>query len=107
MTAASDGLLENDLLTWLQSWYAAHCDGDWEHGNGIRINTLDNPGWFVRINLEGTELEGRPFKDYQQEVSEDDWLMCRVRGITFEGAGGPGNLGDILRRLRVWAGGEA
>jgi hypothetical protein len=27
-----------DLLGELQAWYLAHCDGDWEHSNGISIN---------------------------------------------------------------------
>ncbi|MGL4464545.1 MAG: Imm53 family immunity protein [Planctomycetia bacterium] len=26
-----------DTLARLQDWYAAQCDGDWEHQQGIRI----------------------------------------------------------------------
>jgi hypothetical protein len=33
-----------DLLEWLMRWYAAHCDGEWEHTYGVVIDTLDNPG---------------------------------------------------------------
>lgn len=40
------------MLKWLENWYSSNCDGDWEHGYGIRIETLDNPVWAVRINLE-------------------------------------------------------
>ncbi|MGW1432997.1 Imm53 family immunity protein [Streptomyces sp. NPDC002431] len=44
-------------MDWLQGWYSAQCDEDWEHEWGVRINTLDNPGWSVRIDLEDTDLE--------------------------------------------------
>jgi hypothetical protein len=43
----------------LQEWYAAMSDGDWEHELGISIETIDNPGWVVSIDLEGTPLEGQ------------------------------------------------
>jgi len=36
--------MNDDLLKWLQDWYAARCYGDWEHEFGINIRTLDNPG---------------------------------------------------------------
>jgi Immunity protein 53 len=38
--------LEIGLLTQLQSWYVAQCNGDWEHTCGISIETVDNPGWY-------------------------------------------------------------
>lgn len=38
-----------------QRWYEVHCDGDWEHEEGVLIATLDNPGWQVRISLRDTE----------------------------------------------------
>ncbi|WDZ59746.1 Imm53 family immunity protein [Paenibacillus polymyxa] len=46
-----------DILTWLQEWYYLHCDEDWEHEERIKITTLDNPGWHIKINLKETELE--------------------------------------------------
>jgi Immunity protein 53 len=59
-------------LTWLQAWYAARCDGDWEHGYGVAIQTLDNPGWSLRINLEGTMLEGRSLDGREVHRSQHD-----------------------------------
>lgn len=38
----------------IQSWFAERCNGEWEHEFGITIETLDNPGWRVRIDLAGT-----------------------------------------------------
>ena len=34
----------------LQHWYESQCDGDWEHEFGVKIGTLDNPGWMVDIS---------------------------------------------------------
>lgn len=31
-----------DVWTWLQMWYVAQCDDEWEHAYGIKIETLDN-----------------------------------------------------------------
>ncbi len=45
----------------LQAWYLAQCDGEWEHGFGPTISTLDNPGWSVKVDLKGTELFEKPF----------------------------------------------
>jgi hypothetical protein len=36
--------ISTELLSWLSFWFYQHCDGDWEHENQIKIQTLDNPG---------------------------------------------------------------
>jgi hypothetical protein len=90
-------------LEWIQNWFAAQCDGDWEHRLGVTIESLDNPGWKVVVGLEGTVLEGVPFAPVKVERSEHDWLTCRVRDKQFEGFGGPGNLAEILDVLRSWS----
>lgn len=38
----------------LQEWFAKHCNGEREHMSGVRIETTDNPGWWIKIELEGT-----------------------------------------------------
>ena len=38
----------------LSDWYESNCNDDWEHGYGVKIETLDNPGWLVQIDLFGT-----------------------------------------------------
>jgi|SRR6185437_6124886 immunity protein 53 of polymorphic toxin system len=105
-----------DDLKWLQHWFLAHCDGEWEHGSGITIETLDNPGWHVTINLDFTELQSAPFEPIVREATEADWIHCRVierkagpvpygepNFRRFEGAGGPLNLPEILATFRAWA----
>jgi len=59
-----------NTVTGLQSWYQGNCDGDWEHQFGIQIETLDNPGWLVKINLEGTLQEGVDFPAVKIDRSE-------------------------------------
>ncbi|MEJ7813409.1 MAG: Imm53 family immunity protein [Gemmatimonadaceae bacterium] len=95
--------MSNELAR-LQAWYLAHCDGGWEHDAGIRISTLDNPGWRVSIPLDGTYLEGRAFVPVGDLAPERRWMRCRVEGGRFEGAGGPVMLEEILRTFREWAG---
>jgi Immunity protein 53 len=51
----------NELIIWLQKWYQSQCNGDWEHSYGITIQTLDNPGWSLFVNLDGTMMEERSF----------------------------------------------
>src|ERR1700722_3691288 len=82
---------ENDFL-WLLKWYQNHCNGDWEHGSGIHIGTLDNPGWSITINLENTALEDKKFQEIEIERSENNWLFCFIKNNKFEGRCGTINL---------------
>jgi Immunity protein 53 len=84
------------LIEQIQAWYAAQCDGDWEHQYGISIETLDNPGWCVTVDLFGTSLENGSFQTYQEDKSEEDWVVCEISGNKFVGRGDPGKLQTIL-----------
>ena len=74
-------------LSELQDWYAAHCDGEWEHRCGVRIETLDNPGWQITIDLTGTELEGFALPRTRREDGDHDWLEYEVTNGKFVAAG--------------------
>lgn len=52
----------NDDILWLLKFYHDQCDGDWEHGNGVQIGTIDNPGWYLKIELSETNLENIEFE---------------------------------------------
>jgi hypothetical protein len=93
-----------DALTWLQGWYAAHTNGDWEHEYGIEISTLDNPGWRVAIDLDDTDLEARDFERKDLHRSEHDWLVIWVDDRKWQLACGPLNLAEGLDAFRAWAG---
>jgi hypothetical protein len=89
-------------LSWLQAWYAMQCDGDWEHGYGISITTLDNPGWHVSIELAGTAAASLTLEASETNRSEHDWTVIRRDGDTFDAACGPLNLGEVLHAFRLW-----
>ncbi|MEQ8767887.1 MAG: immunity 53 family protein [Planctomycetota bacterium] len=87
----------------LQAWYRRQCDGEWEHQQGVTIDTLDNPGWSVSIDLKGTPHETEPFEAVSVRRSDEDWLDLRVEQGVFRGFGGPGNLEEILASFLSWA----
>jgi hypothetical protein len=88
----------------LAQWYQSNCDGDWEHGYGIKIDTLDNPGWRVNIDVRDTPLEDQPFDAFESQYSHDrDWLRCWKEDRTFKIACGPARLEDGLKVFLDWA----
>jgi len=91
-------------LARLQSWYVAQCNGDWEHQYGIKIETTDNPGWFVEIDLENTPIAERTF-DPIERISESDhnWYSCRVEGGHFMAYCGPLLLDDVISIFLDWS----
>ncbi|MGE7414659.1 immunity 53 family protein [Methylobacterium tarhaniae] len=103
--------MTDDNLSWLSRWYLAQCDGDWEHSHGVTIGTLDNPGWWLRIDLSGTPMEGRAFARVEHgEPSSDldewqltgSWWVAQVKGGTFEVACGPLDLVTAVGVFRRW-----
>lgn len=94
---------QDSILDWLMRWYEGQCDGDWEHVYGIAIDTLDNPGWSLRIDLNGTQLDGQIFERRTHKYEEEaDWWSCWTEDNQFHGAGGPQQLGPMLRVFRDW-----
>jgi hypothetical protein len=95
--------MEQENFLWLQKWYQAHCDGDWEHSNGILLATIDNPGWSLTIDLQDTELENKKFQEISLERSDSEWVFCAIKDGKFEGRCGTGNLPEVLNYFRIWA----
>lgn len=91
-----------NALKWLQDWYIQNCDGDWEHCYGVKIGTLDNPGWYVDIDLIDTSLEGEEFNKVVLQRSADDWIYCHIVDGVFKGHGGSLNLEEIIDIFRAW-----
>lgn len=73
------------VLDWLQGWYAARCNDDWEHEWGVKIATLDNPGWTVTIDLEETDLEEHTCPRQDVNRSTHDWVWVWTSEKTFHG----------------------
>ena len=92
-----------DALSALQDWYAKHANGDWEHQYGVSIDTIDNPGWILKIDLTETDLAAKPFQRVNREGSESDWVRCWVDNGTFHAAGGPNNLTEMIETFLAFA----
>ncbi|MCK0473240.1 immunity 53 family protein [Halalkalibacter sp. APA_J-10(15)] len=96
-------------LNWVERWYSSQCNGDWEHEFGVRIETLDNPGWSVTISIENTDLRYKSFETVNIERDTNNWLHCKIDyhkerdGYHFFGYGGSGNLEEILNTFKEWA----
>jgi hypothetical protein len=81
-------------------WHAENCDGDWEHSYGILIGTLDNPGWEIIIDLNGTPLEKEYIEYKLVEKSESDWYGFSVENSKFKGVGDPSKLSFLLLKFK-------
>ena len=90
-------------LEFVQSWYVAQCNGEWEHVRGVTFESLDNPGWLVTIDLMQTVLEERVMAPVRDERSDSDWLDCRIENKQFRGAGDARKLEAILGVFQDWA----
>jgi hypothetical protein len=90
-------------LEFLQSWYLAQTNGEWEHVRGVTIETLNNTGWMVTVDLIETPLEDRAMPPIRQDRSARDWLVCRVERNQFRGEGDAQKLGTILEVFQKWA----
>jgi hypothetical protein len=91
-----------ELLRLLQDWYSAQCNGDWEHQYGVKLDTLDNPGWSLEIDLWGTSAEGRTLDPVTIERTENDWITYRVSDKKFRAAMGPKNLEEGIEVFFRW-----
>jgi hypothetical protein len=87
----------------LAAWYERQCVDEWHEDHGVKIDTLDNPGWSLKVDLEGTALEDRPYDDVKIERSENDWIVARRYGSVFEAFGGPRNLDEMINIFVQWA----
>ncbi len=90
------------VLQQIMNWYGTQCNEDWEHSFGIKIDTIDNPGWSVLIDLQETSLANKAFVELDIKRTEEDWLYCAVSNGKFNGAGGVGNLAELLCTFLEW-----
>lgn len=104
-------------LSRLAAWYAARCNGKWERERGIVIETIDNPGWLVSINLDGTPLAkkefepltvGEPAGTVEEWKRNGAWMECGVNVMedgsrVFEMACDPGSLERGVEEFLEWA----
>lgn len=86
-------------LKWLEKWHLENANND-GYALGIKIETLDNPGWIVKIDLTDTKYAGIHIDRVAYDNSEDDWMDCNIEDNVFIGVGGCMKLGEIIRFFR-------
>ena len=89
-------------LSLLEEWYASQCNGDWEHSWGVKIDTLDNPGWSISINLNDTRSESRNLERIKIVRTENDWIHYWVEKKTFQITCGALNLTEAVEISVTW-----
>jgi hypothetical protein len=89
-----------EILNWLQSWYQSQCDGDWEHSYGIKIDTVDNPGWFITIDLDETKWSDLEIESELIEKNKDDWFFYKIKESKFKASGDPSKLDLLLKTFK-------
>jgi hypothetical protein len=93
-------MAQENILQWIQEWYLSQCDGEWEHEYGVKIETADNPGWSIHINLEYTQLEELKYETPVIEKFEHDWYFIKVENSIFYAAGDPTKLEFLLKEFK-------
>jgi hypothetical protein len=89
-----------DDLLWLTQWISSHFDGEWEHEHGVTLESVDNPGWMLRIDLDGTGVNPAHFKPVALQRSDSDWIEAKIENGAFLGGAGPNNLPELLHLFR-------
>ena len=88
-------------MDWLLDWYEVACKNGLDPKNRIELYTLDNPGWDLSVNLEGTGLDIHEYFLIENiDRTDDDWCHCFVRDNVFYAPCGNCNLGESLDMFR-------
>ena len=87
----------------LSKWYLSNCVDDWHEDKGVKIDTLDNPGWSITIDLLSTYVESKAFDNLIVDRSDNDWYRIWRTDVTFEIACGPLNLREAVDIFLDWA----
>lgn len=88
--------MQMEILDWIQNWFKNNCDGEWERGEGIQINTLGKPGWEVEIDISNTSLANIQIDWILNENSVQDWYGVKIENQKFTAAGDSGKLRFLL-----------
>lgn len=83
----------------LLRWYDAHCDGEWEHRYGFRIETADNPGLIVTLDV--AEDPGLEPETDRLIFSLGEQMELRVRGGQMLGFAAPGREVELFSEIGV------
>jgi len=90
---------KKSIIKWLESWLI---DNTSKEQKNFTMETLDNPGWTFKINLEDSHLRNFSFDMFHEEINQNDWIYCIVEDNKFKAACGPLNLIKTLNIFRNW-----
>lgn len=87
----------------LDKWYSSRCNGVWELKHGVRIDTIAEGGWWIRIDLSASELQTvasliEPI-NLSPEESGNSWVFFNVIDDAIIGSCAAGMLDDLLLRV--------
>ena len=86
-----------NIINWIEDWYRINCDGDWEHNYGIKIDTIDNPGWSVIIDLNETRHQDLNIKKVFYEKDKNDWYTYSIEDGKYKAFGSSQKLEFLLK----------
>lgn len=95
--------ISNSSLEKIQKWYHSNCDQEWEHICGISLETVDNPGWKITVDLDETIHVAFKFLEFEYgDQSCGDWVVIRKIDTKLIGTCGPLNLATMLSVIAEW-----
>jgi hypothetical protein len=89
-------------LSSLEQWYSDRCNGQWEQSFGIRIDSLDNPGWLAHIALRDTRKQDSELDKVRIDRDRWNWIHYWVENHEFHIACGPTNLSEAMDIFVRW-----
>ncbi|MDB4943478.1 MAG: hypothetical protein JWP97_3012 [Labilithrix sp.] len=92
---------EDADLDELAAWFTSCCNGDWEHGNGMKIWMTDAGGWSLEADLNDTDDEDRTL-DLAERRTAPDWVVANMTGGIFRAECGPRNLRELVRTFAAF-----
>jgi hypothetical protein len=68
----------------------------------VKIDTLDNPGWAITIDLNETKAETKVLERIKIDRNDGDWIHYWVEKKTFHVRCGPVNLSEAIQVFVDW-----
>jgi hypothetical protein len=87
-------------IEWIQKWFKKHCDGDWEHENIFKLESISNPGWSLTVDMSETPLELYEFDSGLVSKGDEDFYWIKVKNAKFDAFGDVSKLGFLLKCFR-------
>lgn len=99
-----------DQLPRLQRWLAEHGADAPAPEELIAIQSTDDPGWVVVIDIAQTSLADRPFEPVEEApdpLTGLRWFSCSIEDGAWVGAGDETQLARILETFLDWSNSRA